>query len=435
VKDFVGYFRARFKQMEPMVRPRLKNPIVSINKLITRSQNDKVGIIGMVKNINETKNGHIMIDIEDLTGEIKVIVMNNKKDFNGKETSLFNNAKELVLDEVIGLDGIYGKDLIFADDIYFAEMPLIKELKKSPKEEYAIFIGDPHVGANHFLKEEFKNMIDWLCGKEVKNKKVMDVNNNISSLSDEEEKNIISKINYIVVTGDVIDGVGIYPGQEADLEIKNVREQFEIFVDYIKKIPKHIQIIISGGNHEPMRIAEPQPPIYKEFAKDLWDMPNVAIVSNPAIINIGSTTNFEGFEMLIYHGYSFIYYADINEDIRSQGGLTRADLIMQLLLKKRHLAPTHGSTLYIPDSNKDNLVIEKIPDFFVTGHIHRLTTVPNHKGVTLLNCSTWMGETDFQEKVGLKPQVAKLPIVNLKTREIKVIDFEIEKKEEEIKDE
>jgi len=71
---------------------------------------------------------------------------------------------------------------------------------------------------------------------------------------------------------------------------------------------------------------------------------------------------------------------------------------------------------------KDPLVIDKIPDFFVTGHIHR-TTAKNSNNVTLLNCSCWIGQTQYQEKVGLKPQPARLPIVNLKTREIKILKF------------
>lgn len=425
VQDFVAYFRARFKQMEPMIRSRLKYPVVSLNKINTRSQNDKVSIVGMISNISITKNGHFMMTLEDLTGSIRVLIVKDKKRFNDETVNIFELAKELVVDEVIGMDGVYGKDIVFLDELYTADLPLIKELKKSPIEEYVVFLGDPHLGANEFLKEEFENMINWMCGEKIENRKILSSDQQETNMSFEEEQEMIKKIKYIIIAGDVVDGIGIYPGQEGDLEIKDVKVQFDHFVKYIKRLPKHIQIIVSGGNHEPMRIAEPQPPIYKEYAETLWEMPNVVIVSNPAIVNIGSTGDFEGFDCLIYHGYSFIYYADINERIRAAGGLKRADLIMELLLKKRHLAPAHGSTLYIPDNKKDNLVIDKVPDFFVTGHIHRLTAIPNHKGISLLNCSTWMGETDFQEKVGLKPQVAKLPIANLRTREIKIIDFEL----------
>jgi len=427
VLDFVNYFRSRFKQMEPMFKSRLNNnPIISINKIKIKSQNDKISLIGLVNNTSLTKNGHIIIELEDLTGKIKILFTNK-----AENNENYEKAKEVVLDEMIAIEGTIGQnnEIIFGDNILFAELSLIKELKKSPKEEYAVFMGDPHIGADMFLAEEFENMIKWINGDLDCYKKIRSSNDESISLDKEEEKRIISKIKYMIITGDVVDGVGIYPAQESDLFIKDIKKQYDVFAELLKKIPSHIQIIINAGNHDAMRIAEPQPIIYKEYAEKLCEMPNVIMVSNPGVINIGKTEEFEGFNCLLYHGYSFTYYADVIEDIRSKGGLTRADLIMQILLKKRHLAPSHGSTLYIPDSEKDNLVIEQAPDFFVTGHIHRLTSIPNYKGISLLNCSTWMGETAFQEKVGLKPQIAKLPVANLKTREILIVDFEKEKED------
>lgn len=95
---------------------------------------------------------------------------------------------------------------------------------------------------------------------------------------------------------------------------------------------------------------------------------------------------------------------------------------MKFLLQKRHLAPTHTSNRYVPDADADPLIINKIPDFFITGHIHRVS-VSNYKNVTLINASCWTGITEDQEKRGLENQPAKVPIINLKTREVKVINF------------
>ena len=220
----------------------------------------------------------------------------------------------------------------------------------------------------------------------------------------------------------MVDGCGVYPGQEKELDIKDIKDQYKACADLLSKIPKDIKLIICPGNHDAMRIAEPQPAFYVDFTEEMYSMPNVTIVSNPALVNIGATHDFFGFDILLYHGYSFTYYADMIEDIRIKGGMERADLIMELLLKKRHLAPSHKSNLYIPDQNNDPLIIRKIPDFFVTGHIHR-TTAKTFQKITLLNCSCWLGQTPYQEKVGLKPQPARLPIVNLKTREIKIMKF------------
>ena len=172
-----------------------------------------------------------------------------------------------------------------------------------------------------------------------------------------------------------------------------------------------------------MRITEPQPPIYQDFASAIWKLKNVTLVSNPALINIHASEKFPGFDVLMYHGYSFIYYADNVESIRSEGGVDRSDLIMKFLLKRRHLAPTHSSTLYVPDANSDPLVINKVPDFFVTGHIHKAMAA-NYRNVTTICGSCWQEKTSFEEKLGLHPEPTRVPIINLQTREIKILRFD-----------
>jgi DNA polymerase II small subunit/DNA polymerase delta subunit B len=108
--------------------------------------------------------------------------------------------------------------------------------------------------------------------------------------------------------------------------------------------------------------------------------------------------------------------------IRAAGGLKASDDIMVHLLKMRHLAPTHGSTMYIPDEVEDALTIEKVPDIFVTGHIHRAQS-KSYRNVTCINSSSWGEITDYQEKRGIEPQPARAFIVSLKTRDVKVMNF------------
>jgi DNA polymerase II small subunit len=162
--------------------------------------------------------------------------------------------------------------------------------------------------------------------------------------------------------------------------------------------------------------------LYKDFAKPIWDLPNVVLVSNPAFVNIGATEEFSGFDVLLYHGYSFDYYMANVESIRNNGGYDRADLMMKFLFQKRHLAPTHTSTLYIPDTKTDPLVINRVPDFFLTGHIHK-TAVANYRGITMICGSCWQSKTSFQEKVGHHPEPSRVPIINLQTRDVKILKF------------
>ena len=91
-------------------------------------------------------------------------------------------------------------------------------------------------------------------------------------------------------------------------------------------------------------------------------------------------------------------------------------------MKRRHLAPTHTSTLYLPDVNQDPLVIDRVPDFFATGHLHK-SIASNYRNVTLICGSCWQSKTAFQERVGHNPQPSRVPIVNLKTRDVKILRF------------
>ena len=62
----------------------------------------------------------------------------------------------------------------------------------------------------------------------------------------------------------------------------------------------------------------------------------------------------------MYHGGSLPYYSDAIPSIRSSGGLKASDDIMVHLLKMRHLAPTHGATMYVPDVVEDALTIHDL---------------------------------------------------------------------------
>ncbi|GAG30723.1 unnamed protein product, partial [marine sediment metagenome] len=76
----------------------------------------------------------------------------------------------------------------------------------------------------------------------------------------------------------------------------------------------------------------------------------------------------------------------------------------------------------IPDCKKDHLVIDELPDFFITGHIHRVSC-SNYKNISMINCSCWVSQSSDQAKRGIIAEPARVPIVNLKTRKMKIIRF------------
>ncbi len=402
VSDFVKYFNKRYSAIEQILKKRQElTGVVSISRVLGRTDRESVSIIGIVLEKRYSKNGHIMLTLEDKTGFIKVLISKDKPE-------MFNEAKDVVLDEIIGVTGFNGDKIIFANNILWPDIPAHKEVKKAKEELYAIFMSDMHVGSTYFLPDEFNKFLKWInC-----------------ETGSQKQKNTAKKVKYIFILGDLVDGVGIYPGQDKELTITDIYEQYKECARLLSKIPEHIKIIICPGNHDAMRIAEPQPKLYEDFSNPVLELPNTSIVSNPSIVNFHSSDDFPGFDVLLYHGYSFDYYVANVDSIRSQGGYDRADLIMKFLLKRRHLAPSHTSTLYIPDNTGDPLVIKKVPDFFATGHIHNTPVVSFYRGVNTISCGCWQAKTSFQEKVGHNPGPCKIPLVNLQTRQVKILRFQ-----------
>lgn len=394
VKDFVNYFRGRYSEMKEVLEDNSNlEELTSINKLSIDRQ--KVSVIGIVYSKKLTNNGNFILEIEDLTGRIKVMISKDKEE-------LFEKADNIALDSVLGFRGFGNKDILFVNEMIFPEGVLI-ERKKSPTEEIVLFIGDVHFGSKNFLEEDFLKFIDYLKEE--------------NSLDPE-----VKKIKYLFIVGDLITGVGNYPNQEKDLKTVNLEEQFQKMANLLKQIRKDIQIIISPGNHDCVRLMEPQPLLDETYAWPLYELENVTMIENPSLVNIGSFGDFEGFNILVYHGFSFPYYANNIPKLMVEKTMNSPEKIMKYLLLNRHLAPAHSSIQYFP-LEKDPHFIKKIPDVFVAGHTHK-SGVTHHNNILLVSSSSWEGMTPYQEKFGNKPDHCKVPMLNLKTRAVKILDFE-----------
>jgi len=394
VNDFVKHFKNRFLNLKNILQEHSElTNLVSINKISENRQG--ISIIGIVIDKRITKNKNILFEIEDLTGKIVALV-------NQNNSKLYEKAQEVTLDSVIGLKCSGSREIVFVNDIIFPEANLFQR-KKSPVEEYALFTGDLHLGSNKFMEENFLKFVDYLNGKVLNTPEV-------------------KKIKYLFLVGDLIAGVGIYPGQERELEIKDIETQFEKVAELLSKIRSDIKIIICPGNHDGVRIMEPQPILDEKFAWPLYDLKNVILIQNPALVNIGSKGTFPGFNVLTYHGYSFHYYANNIEYLMKAKAVHKPEMIMAYLLKNRHLAPTHASTLYFPHED-DALLIKQVPDIFFSGHTHK-SAVAYYNNILTISSSCWESKTAFEEKMGNEPDFCKVPMLNLKTRAVKILDFE-----------
>lgn len=394
VQDFVGHFKSRYSDMKLFLQnhPALDN-LVSINKLSGARQG--ISIIGVVYDKSVTKNKNIIFEVEDLTGRVKILVSKDKEELYGK-------AEEVALDSVIGFKCSGNSEILFANEIIFPETSLL-ERKKSPYDESVAFIGDIHYGSKKFMKENFEKFISYLNGEIPNTPEAM-------------------KIKYLVIIGDLITGVGNYPNQEKDLQIVDLEDQYNGIAKLLGKIRKDVKIIISPGNHEGVRLMEPQPIYDEKYSWALHDMENVVLTENPSTVNIGAGKDFSGFNILLYHGFSYPYYANNVSRLMKAKAMNSPEKIMHYLLMHRHLAPTHGSAQYFP-CGKDSHIIRVVPDIFVSGHTHK-SAVVYFNNILVISSSTWEEMTPYQEKFGNVPDHCKVPILNLKTRSVKILDFE-----------
>jgi DNA polymerase II small subunit len=386
VKDFIDFFRHRYNFFKEILKSRKElTNLVSIDKLTKSNQN--VSVIGMVLSKQETKSKNIILEVEDLKGKVSVLVSRNRKE-------AYQKALEIVEDEVVGIKGFGNNEIIFASDIIFPEIINMNE-KKCKEDHNFVFTSDIHVGSNNFLEANFVKFIKWLNGDISKHK--------------EKSKNIT----HLFIVGDLIDGIGIYPSQEEELVIKDVKEQYKYLYELLDEIRKDIKIVLIPGNHDAVTLTEPQ--FFNQYSSYLRKLENVILLPNPTYYSV------DNFQILLYHGYSLDFYANNVYALKQQKPYENPDALQRFLLRKRHLAPTHGSTSYVP-WKEDYYIIKKVPDIFVTAHIHK-TAVSSYRNILLISTSCWQARTAYQERFGHIPDPCKIVIFNTKQKNSSILDF------------
>jgi DNA polymerase II small subunit len=96
--------------------------------------------------------------------------------------------------------------------------------------------------------------------------------------------------------------------------------------------------------------------------------------------------------------------------------------IMKEMLSRRHLAPVYGNKTPIAFEHQDYLMIDKIPDIFVTGHIHK-TALENYRDITLINASAWQAQTKYQKMMNFNPDPGKIIMADLQSRKVNILNF------------
>jgi len=390
VEEYLEYFQDRFERIKKILRQRMDaKDAMPLSEALKSSVNSKVKIIGMVTEKRESKQ-RIFLKFEDLESSVTVLVPQNVS------PEVMAKARSLLLDQVVCVSAVKGRsDLLIAEDFIWPDVPQ-KTPHKASMPVYAALISDLHVGSKMFMHEEFNRFVLWLNGK----------------FGNENLRNIASHIKYVVIAGDLVDGIGIYPGQVKDLEIRDIYEQYRTVSKFIEQIPDYIELIIIPGNHDAARKALPQPAIPRNYAEPLYEARSMRSLGNPCTVVLHEV------ELLLYHGRSLDDAVAVVPNVSFQ----TPEKAMRLLLQSRHLAPIYGGRTPIAPEKQDFMVIERVPDIFHAGHVHVLK-YDTYRGIVMVNSGAWQKQTDYQREMGLVPTPGIVPIVNLQTLQVTPINF------------
>jgi len=364
-------------------------------------------VLGMVKEKNVSHSRNVIVELEGFEerddsddsgsrlgpsieqyGTITCIIPSGRTGQAGLVLGEKGNA--LLPDEVVCISGRIDEDRrLIADDIIYPDVPTSRKVGRAGRDVYAAFISDLHYGSREFLEDDFESFIAWMNGRNV----------------EEEKKSMVRQIGYLLIAGDLCDGVGVYPDQKEHLAVSSIYEQYSYLAEKLKKLPQSVTTLCIPGNHDACRQALPRPPIPSEFAHALYSM-------RDRVLMLGDPTNvlIEGVHVLMTHG-------DALDDLVTQmPGVSyeKPEMGMKELLRKRHLAPTYGGKTELAPLSRDWLVIDHVPDIIHFGHAHH-NAVDNYRGVQIINSGTFQAQTEFMRKQGVKPTPGIVTLINLRT--------------------
>ena len=391
--DITACFNDRLQSIRKLIiqnssLPRKHQEIARLLAESSRYQGyeNKAVAIGLVNEPRYTKNGHLMWGLEDETGEMTCLLTKRSGSDRDRAHEAIIEAG-LMPDDVLGVSGTFSQtgDLFYVDDLHF---PLETQHKKVSSEHgvSVAFLSDIHVGSKTFLEAQWHKMVRWF-----------------------HTDPLAKTIKYLILSGDCVDGVGIYPGQDKELAIPDLFAQYTEFARLLELLPDWVECVMLPGNHDAVRPAEPQPTFEKDIQQDYNA---TTFVGNPCDFSL------HGVRLLSYHGKS------IDDFVAGLRTVTYADPVeaMREMLRRRHLAPQWGGKTPLSPEPEDGLVIRNVPDIFVTGHVHGHECV-DFRGTTLVCSSTWQDQTSYQRMLGFQPKPCMLAIINLKSHQSISIPF------------
>jgi DNA polymerase II small subunit len=344
-------------------------------------------VLGMVRSKSLSHSHNVVVELEDLEGSISCIVPTDKEGPKGR--ALSQKAASLLHDEVVCISGsVSTRGVLVANDVIFPDVPPLRTVGRAKREVYAAFISDLHCGSKEFLEAEFDRFIAWLNGRGVS----------------EADENLVRRTHYLLIAGDMVDGISVYPGQREDLRLTSNVDQYELLARKLELLPPRIKVLCIPGNHDACRQALPKPPVPKAFAGPLYELDQLVMLGDPSQVNI------EGVKVLMTHGDS------LDDMVTNLPGAKYTDPARAMieLVRKRHLAPVYGGKTELAPLRRDWMVLDTPPDIVHFGHAHH-RAVTEYNRIKIINSGTFQSQTEFMRKQGIDPTPGLAIFVNLQT--------------------
>ena len=219
--DFVATFRDRYERLAGQLKGRVTHR--SAEALAASAGGGDAAMIGMVDDVSSTTSGHWIVDLEDTTGVFPCLVM--------KDRPIAGVVEELLHDEVVAVEGSLSDDgsILFVDDIFFPNVPRTFEPSTADRPVRAALVSDVHVGSQEFRADAWSAFADWLHTPDA------------------------ADVEYLLIAGDMVEGVGVYRDQDEELDVLDVYEQYEAFSELLKEVPGDVEIVMIPGNHDAVR--------------------------------------------------------------------------------------------------------------------------------------------------------------------------------------
>lgn len=401
IEDFYALMNDRFDRIKNILYRSNSDiaELMEINQINRQQDSGDVSFIGMVQEKSQVGQlNHFKIRFEDPTGEINGLVLN--KDRNQE---LYQQMIYLLEDHIVYVNGYLKIDrkkrsrIIYVNELRWPDVPYSSIPKVDECPVSFALLSDLHMGSIDYEPKLMDRFIRFLKGE----------------IGNERQRELAGSIKYILIDGDLVDGIGNYPDQDKELLITDIYKQFEFAADVLSEIPDYVKIIYVPGNHEPVRNALPQPAVDPKYCQDLLDMGTLSL-GNPSMVKL------HGLKFLMFHGDSIF---DMNISVPGLKN-EQPELAMREYLRCRHLCPIYGKKTGVAPTATDWLVIDEVPHVFQTGHVH-INGSAFHNGVLMVNAGTFQKQTGYMKSLGVDPTPGIPIIVNVRDRKVNAQEFNL----------